>query len=583
MKDKIFIGILLLFFLIKGLVVSSTIPLWQAPDEFAHYSYIQSIAEQRGIPNLRNSRLSEEVAETIDQADVYPITDGKSKVFEGSLNPDYEGFKQYKNDGYLTKSFKIGRNSSNSLELAYQFTSNFPCEIGISKQIEKPMKLIAISIWVYGDKSNIPFTAKLSNGKEKFLIEKYIIDWKGWKNLLFTIDSLMKPNILDSSSYLYISLQYDPEKDIEANLNGRVFIDDIVFQYQSEKSLILTFDFESKKLRTQDSGWWNQVSQHPPFYYLTASLIYILLNNRDIYTIAYIIRLLSVIYGMLTIYFSYLIAKSLFPDNRYMYLGIPTFISFCSSFTYHTSVINNDTLVNLLYAILIYLILEKMKSPKKLHLSIIIGIISGIGMITKMTYIPAVIAVVAVWLTSSRLRPHRRFIKELILIFMIVGFISGWWYYRNYSLYGTFFTVATHVKADPRLNTITNRLNAAQILSDPDIRNWYLYSWLQIGKDVVVHNIYLVMYILAAVGLIIMLYKYFVFKDINIRKSISDMMPIITLFLIHILVFNYMIIGSAINFGIIRGIHGRYFHSVIVPFALLILVGIDNFPAKRWK
>jgi len=597
MKDKIFIQILLFAFLIKGILVSSIIPLWQGPDEFAHYGYIQTLAEKREFPNLETTNLSKEIAETIDGADTYAVANKQSKVFEGSLNPDYEGFMQYKKDGFISKCYRCN-GDSNSLEIIYDFIENISCSIGLSRTIREPGEISEIVLKVKGDNSNIPVEVSLSSGDSEFIIGNFVIDWIGWKRI-----SMKKSDQIDSTGFkntgqLSLMLGYDPEINRINSLSGKIYIDDMEIYFGDKLKPDLTFDFEDDGLRKSDSGWWNQVSQHPPFYYLWGSILYLLFQDKDIYTIAYIIRFLSVFFGTLTVFFSYLAGRNLYPENRYLYLGIPLFISFSSSFTFYTSVINSDVLLDLLFTMFIYYIAKKSNKPGSFKYTVLIAIIAGSGMLTKMTFIPGIVSLpfTLFCLFSSKryyfknnekhkgLRfggfseTFKRLVIELLLIITIIVTISGWWYYRNHNLYGSIFTIATNVREDARLLTIMNRKNAAQIITDPEIINWYLFSWLLTRKETLLSLFYFLIYFLSLFGWSYLIFQHTKSTGFKLKSFCNLLSPVLILFLVYISVFSYIVLGSAISSGIIRGIHGRYFHPIILLYSIFIVGGLTNLP-----
>jgi len=61
------IWIIALCFFIKTLILAFWItPLWDIPDEYAHYAYIEDIAKGKGIPVLGKSLISEEIVDSIN-------------------------------------------------------------------------------------------------------------------------------------------------------------------------------------------------------------------------------------------------------------------------------------------------------------------------------------------------------------------------------------------------------------------------------------------------------------------------------------------------------------------------------------
>ncbi len=68
--EWLLIGLLLLIFLIKGVVWSLALPLWQGPDEEDHFNVIQFIGELGRLPDTDDTFLVDEVALSRQLADV---------------------------------------------------------------------------------------------------------------------------------------------------------------------------------------------------------------------------------------------------------------------------------------------------------------------------------------------------------------------------------------------------------------------------------------------------------------------------------------------------------------------------------
>lgn len=63
-------GIVWFCFLMKLVFYAGFVPLWEGYDEFAHFAYVQHLAEAHTLPDLRNAATSEEVAESLRLAPV---------------------------------------------------------------------------------------------------------------------------------------------------------------------------------------------------------------------------------------------------------------------------------------------------------------------------------------------------------------------------------------------------------------------------------------------------------------------------------------------------------------------------------
>ena len=64
-KERSWLCIILLAYLVAGALYANLMPAWQVPDEPAHYNYVRYLAEHRGFPVLRQGDYSQEYLETL--------------------------------------------------------------------------------------------------------------------------------------------------------------------------------------------------------------------------------------------------------------------------------------------------------------------------------------------------------------------------------------------------------------------------------------------------------------------------------------------------------------------------------------
>ena len=69
-REWLLIALLLIIMLLKGVLWSLALPLWQGPDEEDHYNVIQFIGESGRLPDVDDTYLIDEVALSRQLADV---------------------------------------------------------------------------------------------------------------------------------------------------------------------------------------------------------------------------------------------------------------------------------------------------------------------------------------------------------------------------------------------------------------------------------------------------------------------------------------------------------------------------------
>src|ERR1700722_610205 len=64
------VGVLWFSLLMKLFFYASFVPLWEGYDEFAHFAFVQHLADTRELPDLLSAHASQEVAESLRLAPV---------------------------------------------------------------------------------------------------------------------------------------------------------------------------------------------------------------------------------------------------------------------------------------------------------------------------------------------------------------------------------------------------------------------------------------------------------------------------------------------------------------------------------
>jgi len=150
-----------------------------------------------------------------------------------------------------------------------------------------------------------------------------------------------------------------------------------------------------------------------------------------------IVRLLSVLMGAVTVTITYLIALELFPDQRWIAAAAGAVNAFNPQFLFISGAINNDNLVTPLCSIGLLILLRLAKNGLRAKGLVTLGILLGLAVLAKVSalaFIPLVVAGLGVY--SLRKRPFTIFIARNLAVWGSSALISGWWFLRNWSLYG---------------------------------------------------------------------------------------------------------------------------------------------------
>ena len=153
-------------------------------------------------------------------------------------------------------------------------------------------------------------------------------------------------------------------------------------------------------------------------------------------------RWLSLLMAAVTIMLTYATAVELLPDHTPVASLAAVIVAFNPGFLFIGAQINNDNLCNLLGAATLYLLARLWQRGFSLRLSIGLGFICGLLALTKLNglLIPPVIAIIAFVCAAK----HHAWKEFITLGFTCVGLtvlIAGWWYWRNFQLYGDPFAM----------------------------------------------------------------------------------------------------------------------------------------------
>ena len=159
-----------------------------------------------------------------------------------------------------------------------------------------------------------------------------------------------------------------------------------------------------------------------------------------------LIRLLSVLMGAGTIYFTYQLAKEFFDDEPSR-LFAAAFAAFTPMFVFISGAVNNDNLATFLSAIILFLLVRASglhPRPFTTRTSLLLGILLALAALTKQSALGsfglAGLTLIAISLQHPRpsnlQSPISNFIVHCSFAFLPSLFISSWWYIRNIILYG---------------------------------------------------------------------------------------------------------------------------------------------------
>ncbi len=172
----------------------------------------------------------------------------------------------------------------------------------------------------------------------------------------------------------------------------------------------------------------------------------------------------SLLFGLLTVIFTFLLGRFLFPNNLPLTLTATALTAFNPQFLRVSSTVSNDSLSAFLTTLTVYLALTMFKPNdlsrsetalavsqwlKPLHswqFPITLGLLCGLTILAKLSSATTILLVGFIILAQdAEIENRKSKIKTLLIIALTTLIITGWWFYRNYALYGEWLAAETHL------------------------------------------------------------------------------------------------------------------------------------------
>ena len=304
----------------------------------------------------------------------------------------------------------------------------------------------------------------------------------------------------------------------------------------------------------------------------------------------HLIRFLSVLMGAATVLLTYLIALEIFPGRKSLALGAAAVNAFTPMFLFISGAINNDNLVVPLcsLALLLMVKISNSKYPisnRKWVLDIrywVLGFVLGLAALTKESALGlfplALLAVaVGIWYQHRNAPLTKRLglvIGHWSLVILPALAVSGWWYWRNWRLYGdplglnVFLDILGRRHPPATLRQLWGeRVGFA-------MSYWGLFGGVNVPMDAWAYRLLNLLAIVAALGVIIFL----------IRKLIRDRLrPEAWIAVVLLIAWPSAVFVSLIRWALQTwSSQGRLVFSAISAISILLFLGLSQLAPHRY-
>ena len=240
---------------------------------------------------------------------------------------------------------------------------------------------------------------------------------------------------------------------------------------------------DGKGLPVQSSegpGLWEQEGSQPPLYYLMGALATFWIDTSDAEDLlwrnpqanigtpldpgnknvivhtqresfpyrgatlaVHFVRLLSVLLGAGTVFLTYKLALEIFPDHEHLALGAAAINAFIPQFLFINGSVNNDNLVTFLSSLALLLLMRNIQYPISnthrildIRYWVLLGFVLGLACLSKLSGLGLLILTAIILIVEAYRRRSPRPLVGGVIILALVMVVAGWWYARNWTLYG---------------------------------------------------------------------------------------------------------------------------------------------------
>ena len=294
-------------------------------------------------------------------------------------------------------------------------------------------------------------------------------------------------------------------------------------------------------------------------------------------------RWFSLFLGAVTLCSLYATAKLAFPQRPLIQIVALFSAATLPQFVFISASLSNDSLIIATSALVIYwlarlLSIDPQKQPSTIDW-LILGLLLGVAALSKLQGLGLwpLAALVALWLAWQR-RDWKLPLRAIAPVALPALLICGWWYWRNYTLYGDWLGIANLLEINggrakvPSIGSLWGELRGLRYSF------WGIFGWFNILLPNFVYQLLDLLTIVALVGLIPA--AGLIFRNPSTSTAATDSranrianLPVLFLLLLWALLSLALLVywsSQAI------GSQGRLLFPAITAFMLLLILGLSS-------
>ncbi len=293
-------------------------------------------------------------------------------------------------------------------------------------------------------------------------------------------------------------------------------------------------------------------------------------------------RISSILMGMVTVAFTILIAWKVFPESSLTGLLAGALVAFNPQFIFISGSVNNDNLLNMIATISWWQILRTIEQPERMRHWIYLGMLIGMGLLTKVNggLVIAAVAGITLLTISIKKRSFKLLIHGALSMVLVAVALTGWWFLRNQILYGDImgWKVFREVFKVVMRDTPLQWRDLKECFFTQFRSFWGVFGWMNVYAPQWFYQAFKALCLMSLLGLVIRFLRHRFNSQAIVKEKAA---PIALLFLAFITQEACMLaLATKWNSSIYQG---RYLFPAIAPIAIILSWGLTGLLPKKEK
>ncbi|MGD9712560.1 MAG: ArnT family glycosyltransferase [Thermomicrobiales bacterium] len=331
-------------------------------------------------------------------------------------------------------------------------------------------------------------------------------------------------------------------------------------------------------------------ANHPPLYYALAAPVYRLTASASFETQQYLIRLLAIPFGMLTVLLAFLTVRAAFPGDRFMAIVVPTVVAFQPQVSYEASMVNHDIVGIAAVGLILFLLVVGMRDRFPVFVNVALGVTLGVALLIKGNTMIIAPVISLAMIMAVGWRNISEWVPKGAVVAGLAGLITAPWYVYLWRTYGNFDALDQVEKMQEPWNvpagTFSEQLFNRSYVWDRWQETWGSFGWRRIALGDWLLWLIALPVILALVGLTLLLVRRLsVRKGADVLTWLPGGQQLTTLQTRTMVIFAALFIISylaVIEFGTRFALtQSRYLFPTINAVAVLLSLGLRTLSPAR--